>query len=56
MMSEIKTLNKFNRRNEEDEMKSISEYKSLRQVPINHPEFKYKCLDPSIMCAAALSN
>jgi len=34
-------------------MKKLSEYKSLSQVPLNHPDVKYRCTDPGIICGEA---
>jgi hypothetical protein len=36
--------------------KKLNEYKSLSEVPLNHPEVKYKCLCPEIICGDAVGN
>lgn len=37
-------------------MKKLSEYKSLSEVPLEHPEVKYKCGDPGLICAEAVGH
>lgn len=37
-------------------MKDLANYKSLSDVPLNHPTVKYKCLCPIIICGDAVGN
>lgn len=34
----------------------LAEYKSLSAVPLDHPEVKYRCLNPSIHCGDAVGD
>lgn len=34
-------------------IKPLEEYKSLSEVPLEHPDIKFICLDPRVICRDA---
>ena len=36
-----------------DEYKILSEYKNYSEVPLAHPDVKFRCMDPGVYCIDA---